>query len=129
MLDRLFTRRRSRTKTAPVFASLAFGSPFQGREPEVVTAVHIAFGGSAATSCIGPDAGLVHHHEAPVVPRRQEPGVIGGRGLARDVAVPTDAGIGLEFVNLALDVVAECRPAKPHVLPKLLGAAEDLHRL
>jgi hypothetical protein len=72
-------------------AAFAFGNPFEGGQPQSMTAVHQALVDLAQMRSVAPHADLVGDDKAGITLRREVPGVIEVRRAAGAVTVPTDS--------------------------------------
>src|SRR5580704_13110135 len=89
----------------------AFAEKLEADVPQIVTAVHVAGIGAGESPRVDPGAGLFHDHvRAALVARLEQPGVVGQPLVC--LAVPADAGGGLEFVDGAVDMRAEGDPVE-----------------
>jgi hypothetical protein len=80
----------------------------------VVTAVHVAGIGAGESLRAGAVAGFFHDHVGgSLLARLEQPGVVGQPLVG--LAVPADAGRGLEFVDVAVDGRAEGDPVERDV--------------
>jgi len=89
----------------------AFAEELETEVPKIVTAVHVAGIGLGEFLWVDACARLFHDHiGAFLVTRLEQPGVV-RQPLVR-LAIPTDTGPGLEFVDGAEDVCPESNPVE-----------------
>src|SRR6202042_1619951 len=89
----------------------AFAEELEADVPQVVTAVHVAGVGAGEFPRVEAAACLFHYHVGgSLIARLEQPGVVGQPLVC--LAVPADAGGGLEFVDGAVDVGAEGDPVE-----------------
>src|SRR5580700_10058647 len=89
----------------------AFAEELQADVPQLVAAVHVAGIGAGEFLWVEAGACLFHYHVGDsLVARLEQPGVVGQPLVC--LAVPADAGRGLEFVDGAVDVRAEGDPVE-----------------
>ena len=98
--------------------SLRLGHPLQGRQPEIVSAVHERLIALAQARRILSDTGLIHDDVAHGAPRLQIPGMIEARLRSRHVAVPSQALIRYILVHFAFDRQAERGPPEYSAVPE-----------
>src|ERR1700719_1965765 len=103
--------RRSRGPAASG-GSLSFRHPFQGRKPQIMTAMHEAFVRLAKVRSVVTVADLIGDDKASVALRLEIPGMVEAWRRSRRITVPADARIGHEFVDLALERKPKRRPMK-----------------
>src|ERR1700676_2133101 len=108
--------------------SLSFRHPFQGRKPQIMAAMHEAFIRFTKMRRVLAIADLIGDDQAGVALRLEIPGVIEARRRSWRIAVPADARIGHEFVDLALERKPKRRPMK-HGAAFEHVAALDMHVL
>src|ERR1700722_15537923 len=102
--------RRSRGPAAG--GSLSFRHPFQGRKPQIMAAMHEAFVRLAKVRSVLTLADLIGDDKAGVALRLEIPGLVEAWRRSRRIAVPADARIGHEFVDLALERKPKRRPVE-----------------
>src|ERR1700692_2300764 len=90
--------------------SLSFRHPFQGRKPQIMAAMHEAFVRLAKVRSVLAFADLIGDDKAGVALRLEIPGMIEAWRRSRRIAVPADARIGREFVDIALERKPKRRP-------------------
>src|SRR5580692_6598575 len=90
--------------------SLSFRHPFQGHKPQIMAAMHEAFVRLAKVCSVLALADLIGNDKAGVALRLEIPGMVEAWRRSRRIAVPADARIGHEFVDLALERKPKRRP-------------------
>src|ERR1700732_3797508 len=92
--------------------SLSRRHPFQGPKPHIMAAMHEAFVRLAKVRRVVTLADLIGDDKAGVALRLEIPGMVEAWRRSRRIAVPADARIGHEFVDLALEREPQRRPTK-----------------
>src|ERR1700686_161618 len=108
--------------------SFSFRHPFQGPKPQIMAAMHEAFGRLAKVRGVVTLADLIGDDKAGVVLRLEIPGMVEAWRRSRRITVPADARIGHEFVDLAFERKPKRRPMK-HGATFEHVAALDMHVL
>src|ERR1700689_2124188 len=90
--------------------SLSFRQPRQGCKPQIMAAMHEAFVRLAKVCSVLALADLIGNDQAGVALRLEIPGMVEAWRRSRRIAVPADARIGHEFVDLALEQKPKRRP-------------------
>src|ERR1700722_9391039 len=103
--------RRSRGPAASG-GSLSFRHPFQGRRPQIMAAMHEAFVRLAKVRSVVTLANLIGDDKAGVALRLEIPGMVEALRRSPRIAVPADARIGHEFLDLALERKPKRRPTE-----------------
>ena len=94
-----------------------------------MASVHQTLIGLAQMRGIFTHPDFVRDDAAGIADRRQEPGMIKGRGGSGRVAVPADPLVGLELVDLTFQSETKGRPAEHSVLRERSSTADNPHVL